>query len=347
MKVNSAALKHKPLAIDLFSGCGGLSAGLKKAGFKVVAACEYDEKAQDTYSLNHPDVKLYSDDIRAVPAARILADLKLRPGQVDLLAGCPPCQGFSRMRTRNQRSSVRDERNNLVSEFMRFVRVLKPKTVMMENVPALISDHRFRKICRELKALRYELVAEILDAADYLVPQRRKRMILLASRVHTPTLAKKSKRKITVRDALEGIESPARSKDEIHKLGENRSDRVKRIIRLIPKNGGSRSDLPKSFELDCHKKFSGFSDVYGRMSWDSVSPTITSGCTNPSKGRFLHPRQNRTITLREAALLQGFSKGYKFNCLHGKEAIALMIGNALPPPFIAAHARELRKALID
>lgn len=336
----------KPMAIDLFSGCGGLSVGLKRAGYAVVAACEIDLKARNTYSLNHPDVKLYSGDIRELSAARILSDLKLRAGQIDLLAGCPPCQGFSRMRTRNQGASVKDARNDLVSEFLRFVRVLRPKTLMLENVPALISDRRFRQICTELTRLRYEFVAEVLDAADYLVPQRRKRMILLASRIHKPSLAARSNKKVTVRDAIGKIENPSGSKDRIHSLGERRTDRVKRLISLVPKNGGSRSDLPKEFVLKCHKSFSGFSDVYGRMSWDDVSPTITSGCTNPSKGRFLHPAKNRTITLREASLLQGFPKTYKFDPLHGKEAIALMIGNALPPPFITAHAKELKKALL-
>lgn len=337
--------KSKPTAIDLFSGCGGLSVGLKKAGFDVVAACEIDPKAHSTYSSNHPEVQLYSRDIRRVSAAELLSDLQLRAGEIDLLAGCPPCQGFSRMRTKNQRSSVKDARNDLVSEFLRFVRVLRPKTVMLENVPGLISDRRFRDLCVELKRMRYEFTAEILDAADYLVPQRRKRMILLASRVHKPVLAKRSKKRVTVRDAIKGMEYPRTSKDQIHGMGEQRTARIKELISLVPKNGGSRSDLPKRFQLECHKDFFGFSDVYGRMAWDDVSPTITGGCTNPSKGRFLHPSQNRTITLREAALLQGFPKSYKFDASHGKEAIALMIGNALPPPFIAAHARQLRKAL--
>jgi DNA (cytosine-5)-methyltransferase 1 len=130
-------------------------------------------------------------------------------------------------------------------------------------------------------------------------------------------------------------------------LGENRSKEVRELIALIPKNGGSRSDLPKRYQLDCHKRSDGFSDVYGRMAWDDVSPTITSGCHNPSKGRFLHPSQNRTITLREAAILQGFPRRYRFNVDHGKESIALMIGNALPPPFIAAHAGALRRGLLE
>jgi DNA (cytosine-5)-methyltransferase 1 len=344
-KTTKKVSRNGPIAIDLFSGCGGLSTGLKKAGFKVIAACEIDQKAHTTYSKNHPEVKLYSQDIRNVFPTRILVDLGLRPGELDLLAGCPPCQGFSRIRTKNKKSSVKDERNDLVSEFLRFVRVLKPKTLMMENVPALISDKRFVDLCKELKRLHYKYIAQVLDAANYGVPQRRKRMILLASRLHAPNLGAVSNKRVTVRDAIRRLEHPKNSADKIHGHGERRSEKVKRLISLIPKNGGSRLDLPKRMQLQCHREFLGFSDVYGRMAWDDVSPTITSGCTNPSKGRFLHPTQNRTITLREAALLQGFPKSYRFDVSHGKEAIALMIGNALPPPFIAAHAKELKKAL--
>ncbi|HJR74296.1 MAG TPA: DNA cytosine methyltransferase [Luteimonas sp.] len=337
--------RKKPIAIDLFSGCGGLSVGLARAGFTVVAACEIDEKAAATYTSNHPNVKLYRQDVRKLRAARVLNDLCLKKGDVDLLAGCPPCQGFSRMRTKNGGAAIDDARNNLVSEFLRFVRTLRPKMLMLENVPGLRADYRLQDIVRELPKLGYEAVVEVLDAADYSVPQRRKRMILLASRIHNPVLARKANRKLTVKDAIGLLEPPAKSRDRLHSLIEHRSDRVRELIRHIPKNGGSRSDLPARFKLTCHKGFDGFADVYGRMRWGDVSPTITSGCTNPSKGRFLHPSQNRAISLREAALLQGFPRGYKFDISHGKEAISLMIGNALPPPFIEAHAKALMKGL--
>ncbi|NII72480.1 DNA (cytosine-5)-methyltransferase 1 [Dyella sp. SG562] len=338
--------KLRPLhAIDLFSGCGGLSLGLKKAGFVVIAAVEVDPKAQETYRMNHPKVRLYSQDIRELDPGDVLREANIQPGELDLLAGCPPCQGFSRLRTRNQRTSVKDERNNLVADFLRFIEVMKPKTVMLENVPALAKDNRFLKMRREIHKLGYETEVHILDAADYGVPQRRKRLIMLASNVHMPLIAGKASRRITVREALTGLDSPKSTKDELHALGENRSKAVRDLIAMIPKDGGSRTDLPKKYQLECHKRSNGFRDVYGRMSWDELAPTITSGCHNPSKGRFLHPSKNRTITLREAAILQGFPREYRFKVDHGKESIALMIGNALPPPFITAHARALRKGL--
>lgn len=332
-------------AIDIFSGCGGLSLGLKGAGFAVAAAVEIDRKAQETYRLNHPNVRLYAQDIRELDPAEVLRGAGLKPGELDLLAGCPPCQGFSRLRTKNKRTSVSDDRNNLVEDFLRFIVVMKPKTVMLENVPALAKDARFLKMRRQMHGLGYKTIVHVLDAADYGVPQRRKRLIMLASNVHTPVLAGKARKRVTVRAALKGLAKPDAARDKLHRLGEKRSEAVRDLIALIPKNGGSRSDLPKRYQLDCHKRSDGFSDVYGRMAWDDVAPTITSGCHNPSKGRFLHPSQNRTITLREAAILQGFPRRYKFNVDHGKEGIALMIGNALPPPFIAAHAGALKRGL--
>lgn len=334
-------------AIDLFSGCGGLSQGLKDAGFDVLAAVEIDRKAQSTYRLNHPDVHLYESDIRKLDPASILEGIGLLPGELDLLAGCPPCQGFSRLRTRNQQTSVEDERNNLVLDFLRFIAAMRPKTVMLENVPALGRDDRFAGLRMALDKLGYKSVVEVLDAANYSVPQRRKRLIMLASRVHEPKVAEAAPVKVTVRDAISGLDAPSRTRDKLHSLPERRSEAVRALIAQIPKNGGSRSDLGEEAQLDCHKKAQGFFDVYGRMSWDDVAPTITSGCHNPSKGRFLHPSRNRTITLREAALLQGFPRGYAFDVSHGKESIALMIGNALPPPFIKAHATSLRDGIIS
>lgn len=344
-KSTARRTRSKPTAIDLFSGCGGLSRGLKDAGFSVKAAVEIDDKAQTTYKLNHADVRLYEEDIRRLDPAEVMKDVGLAEGELDLLAGCPPCQGFSRLRTRNQRTYIKDDRNNLVADFFRFVQVMRPKTIMLENVPALGRDQRFTKMRNKLELLGYKSVVKVLDAADYNVPQRRKRLIMLASRVHKPEIAAASEKRVTVREALDGVGARSKTKDKLHAIPENRSDAVMKLIAKIPKNGGSRSDLGEEDQLECHKRTRGFHDVYGRMAWDDVSPTITSGCHNPSKGRFLHPTYNRAITLREAALLQGFPKGYKFDVSHGKEAIALMIGNALPPPFISAHASALKKGL--
>lgn len=333
-----------PIAIDLFSGCGGLTLGLKLAGYRVSAAVEFDHKAQATYALNHPDVRLYRQDIRSVDPEKVLLAAGIAPGQLDLLAGCPPCQGFSRLRTKNKCISVKDSRNDLIAEFIRFVAVMQPRNVMLENVPALAADRRFSRLRRDLSKLGYESTHDVLDAASYGVPQRRKRLIMLASLDGVPAIRPGNDALVTVRDAIGELGSPVGSSDALHALPESRSQKVRDLISQIPKDGGSRKDLPVDQQLACHRRSDGFSDVYGRMAWNKVAPTITSGCHNPSKGRFLHPSEDRTVTLREAALLQGFPISYQFDVRHGKESIALMIGNALPPSFIAAHASGLLNA---
>lgn len=342
---DSLSKTYKPKAIDLFSGCGGLTLGLKSAGFNVVGAIEIDPKAQETYLANHPEVSLYKNDIRTIHPSTIMKDLGIIEGELELLAGCPPCQGFSRLRTRNKGASVEDPRNDLINQFELYIEHMQPKLVMMENVPALAKDERFQRLIYKLESLSYNISYEVADAADYGVPQRRKRLILIASKKCIPTLASKTLNQKTVRSAISHLPTPSLSLDALHSVPEKRSTLVKNIISLIPKNGGSRSDLPKELHLDCHVKSNGFNDVYGRMAWDSVAPTITSGCINPSKGRFLHPEEDRAISLREASLLQGFPEDYTFITKHGKESIALMIGNALPPPFIKAHALSLMKGL--
>lgn len=333
-------------AIDLFSGCGGLSRGLKDAGFQVLAAVELDGKARETYALNHNDVPLVGTDIRKVTAAQLMRSCGLKRGQLDLMAGCPPCQGFSTLRARNGRTAAPDARNGLIDDFARLVLALRPKMVMMENVPALAKYEKFANFVQNLKQVGYQVVVQVLDVSHFGVPQRRKRLILSASRVGQPRLAAAVNSRKTVRTTIGNLIRPGESGDSLHDYPTKyRSARVQAMIEAIPKDGGSRHSLPTSMKLGCHAKTSGFNDVYGRMKWDDVSPTITSGCSNPSKGRFIHPHEDRPITLREAALLQGFPADYRFNISHGKEAIALMIGNALPPPFIAAHGKAMAEGL--
>jgi len=335
----------KPTAVDLFCGCGGLTVGLKKAGFRVLAAVDIDPLSVKTYKANHGDVAVWETDIRELDPAELLEELGLREGELDLLAGCPPCQGFSTMRTLNGSVRVDDPRNDLVLEFQCFVEALRPRTVMMENVPGLTGDERFAGFCRRMKKLGYLGDHRILNAAEYGVPQRRRRLMYLAGMGMEIPFAEKTDRLRTVKDAIGGLPKAGESGDPVHDMPERRTQKVLEIIRRVPRNGGSRRDLPEEFQLECHKRCTGFTDVYGRMAWNDVAPTITSGCFNPSKGRFLHPEEDRAITMREAALLQGFPRRYKFPTTDNKSAVALMIGNALPPPFIAAHGKSIRRVL--
>lgn len=322
---------NKYFAIDLFSGCGGLSQGIRSAGFEVIAAFDSDADSITTYKLNHPNTKVFEGDIRNADTAGITKLLGGRP--IHFLAGCPPCQGFSSMRRLNKKRCKRDSRNNLVLEFLRFVRDLKPLTIMMENVPGLVNYTLFKKVFAELQQLGYNPKCQPVKIQEYGVPQRRKRLVLVGSLLGDLDIAKPTGEMITVREVIGHLESTSKTNDRVHQIVKVHTPDVMKRIRATPKNGGSRADVPE-FELECHKNSKvGFRDVYGRMRWDTYSPTITGGCLNPSKGRFLHPEKNRAISAREAALLQTFPENYKFPEDISKSSIALMIGNALPPKF--------------
>lgn len=336
-------MKMKPTAIDLFCGAGGLSEGLRQAGYTVVGAVELDPQACATYRLNHKRVKLWEMDITRLSGASIMKALELRQGELDLLAACPPCQGFSTMRTKNGARWNRDTRNDLIFDVLRIVRSMKPASIMLENVPGLSGNKRYAIFCEGLAALGYQAKWDILNTVDFAVPQRRRRLVLLASRLGEPEFARKVARYRTVRHFIGKLTPPERSRDPLHNYPTRRSEKIEHLIKRIPRNGGSRKALGLEDQLPCHKRLEGFNDVYGRMAWDDPAPTITGGCINPSKGRFLHPRANRAITLREAALLQTFPKTYRFPWGRGRYSIAMLIGNALPPEFIRRHAIAIRK----
>jgi DNA (cytosine-5)-methyltransferase 1 len=216
---------------------------------------------------------------------------------------------------------------------------------MLENVPGLAKNRRSKELRRALKRMGYELNDDILNAVDYGVPQRRRRYILLAAQGKRIPFGHQTRRLRTVSEAFKKISPALAERDPLHNLPERRNAKVQALIRRIPRNGGSRADQGKRYQLKCHKKFCGFHDVYGRMAWNTPSPTITGGCCNPSKGRFLHPTKHRNITLREAALLQTFPPTYFFSIRRGKFPAAQMIGNALPPEFIRRHAKQIANLL--
>lgn len=336
----------KPLtAVDLFCGCGGVTEGLKAGGFQVVAAVDNDPIACKTYKMNHPSVHLYEQDIHDVDPKDILANLKGE--KLDLLVVCAPCQPFSSQ----NRKKGRDSRSNLIMQSVRFAEILNPTIIFFENVPGLATK-RFRGILEELKdglnRLGYNLGEPVqINAADYGVPQRRIRCVLIASKSKIPTIpepvtpAGKWK---TVRDAIAHLPPlQAGQKDPTDPLHFARSHSPIAIKRLqhIPKDGGSRFSLPPELELKCHKNKKGYPDVYGRMKWDDVAPTLTTGCTDITRGRFAHPRDDRAITLREAALLQTFPVNYKF--AGNSSQIAAQIGNAVPVKMVEAIAINLHK----
>lgn len=333
-------------AVDLFSGVGGLSHGMIKAGFKVIAAIEMDKNAARAYRLNHAKTKIIEKDIKQVKISEIKKLLKSK--ELDLLAGCPPCQGFSSVRRKNKKKNVKDSRNALIDEYLRFVNGLRPKTILLENVPGLMNYYRFKDFIKELVELGYKDAANysIVNMKDYEIPQRRRRLTLVASRLGKISIAEGSRKKVTVRDIIGHLPTPENSKDDLHKILPKHSEKILDRIRLTPKDGGSRKDLPKKFMLECHMKENiGFNDIYGRLRWNDYSATITGGCLNPSKGRFLHPEQDRCISAREASLLQSFPPDYKFPLNIPKDSLALMIGNSLPPNFSYIQMLNIRNHL--
>jgi DNA (cytosine-5)-methyltransferase 1 len=321
-------------AIDLFSGCGGLTQGLKTAGFHVLLGCEIREEAREAYAMNHPNAKLYPD-VRKLTGAEIRSELSIKIGELDLLAACPPCQGFSSMRTKNKEIAT-DPRNELIFEVGRLIIELRPKTVLIENVPRLLTDSRldaFKNMLRD----EYVFTEGVLDAKEFLVPQRRKRMILIGSRVGAISLPTPASEFITVGKAIGNLPAPeANHKRPLHRIRQKFSDKVFQRIENIRE---SRSDLPENLILECHKRYpKGFRDVYGRMSCEDVAPTITRSSHNPSKGRYIHPTQNRGLTIYEIMILQGFPRRYKLPAGIGICKLSSLLGEAFPPPMAAAQA---------
>ena len=338
-----------PTVVDLFSGCGTVTAGLKKCHFKVVAAVDVDPVACSTYRLNHPSVALIQDDIRNVDPESIRVKL-LGHRPLDMMVVCAPCQPFS---NQNRYKNGDDSRRNLILESVRFAAVLRPRLIMFENVPGLVGkgfSSIIEKLNARLSALGYFCGKPTrINAADYAVPQRRNRCILLATRGQTPpalpppTTPEDSRH--TVADALKGLRrldaGQADPCDRLHFARHHNPIALERLS-SIPKNGGSRFSLPSRLVLDCHKGQRGYPDVYGRMSWDDIAPTLTTGCTDVTRGRFAHPEDDRAITLREAARLQTFPDTYLFSGNRGE--IAAQIGNAVPMRLIETIAPAIRKA---
>ena len=336
-------------AIDLFCGAGGLTLGLRRAGWAVVTGVDIDEAVKETYENNNPGVRFMSADIRSVTDQDIRTLAGAVPDAELLLAGCAPCQPFSKQR----RAGLRRRGDaTLLGQFARLVTALEPKVVLMENVPGIATVPGFSSFRRFLKVLfdsGYVCDHRVLNARDFGVPQHRRRYVLLASRGGPPVLPSPSNgavsRPPTVRSAIDRfppIEAGEEDQSTPNHCAAGLSPTNLERIRRTPPDGGSRRDWPDSLTLDCHRETLGFSDVYGRMWWDRVAPTLTSRCNSLSNGRFGHPEQDRAISLREAAALQTFPDDYEF--FGAKNPIARWIGNAVPVSFAEALGKAALRA---
>jgi DNA (cytosine-5)-methyltransferase 1 len=353
-------IKDKRLkVIDLFSGSGGSALGFREAGFPIKVAVDIDKLASESFKLNFPEAFVFTSDISTLSGKQLLRAGSIRDGKEVLLLACPPCQGFSSARRVSQR--INDPRNRLVNEFLRIVEEIKPRAFVLENVPGLasgIGKTLFQQILGKLHELGYRTVHNIVNAADYGVPQRRKRLVLLGTNDPKVELSFPQETNVnpalssilpawrTVREVLTGLPKLTAGEkdpnDAMHKSASLSETNLKRI-KQTPHDGGDRTSWTEDLILECHKNSNGHKDVYGRMKWDAPSPTITGGCGMISKGKFGHPEQDRAISLREAARLQTFPDTFIFAGNFGE--IAKQIGNAVPPLLAQRAAEAIRYAV--
>jgi len=346
-------------AVEIFSGGGGLAVGLREAGFDVTVAVEVEPHAAATFKANHPEVRVFRQDVRTITGAMLAP---FAGGEVDVLAACPPCQGFSSLTSKWRKE---DGRNRLVGEVGRLAEELRPRAIMMENVPGLAKKGSpfYDALLKRLESLGYKSNSSVLQVADYGVPQSRRRLVLLAGlgfhipmpeATHSGSGDGGRPRWRTVRDTISGMDEPVTFSEARERGGAQmfnwhvvRQLSRANIERLrMSRPGGGWRDFPEELRAPCHRDgYRGFSNVYGRMSWDKPSGTITAGCTTLSKGRFGHPDKDRTISLREAASLQTFPSDYRFETPHFERACEI-VGNALPCVFAEAIARQVRLALV-
>jgi len=325
-----------PRVIELFAGCGGMALGFKDAGFRTVLANEWDKDACDSLRANITDRVLNCaiQEIEKFPKA-------------DVVAGGPPCQGFSNLGER----VPNDPRNQLWRHYFRCVEQVHPKVFVLENVPPILKSAEFVEMCRLAEKLGYKVEGRVLNAADYGAPQTRKRAIVIGSRIGEPTYPKPTHvdplkrnpsnqnlpRWRTVRDAIGHLPMTPTGQD--WHIGRNPTPKSLQRYRCIPA-GGNRWDLPLALMPDCWKrKTKGGTDLFGRLWWDRPSVTIRTEFYKPEKGRYLHPVAHRPITHLEAARLQSFPEEFKF--CGSKISVGIQIGNAVPPVLAIAIASHV------
>lgn len=341
-------MNRRIVGIDLFCGAGGLTYGLRRAGIDIVAGVDSDPACEYPFTANN-DAKFILSDIRKVTADDLR---KLYPrGVIRLLAGCAPCRPFSPIR-RGSGKPTRQEWG-LLREFMRLVTELKPELVTMENVPHLASKRIFREFVRSLKDLGYVVEAESVYCPPLGIPQHRRRLVLMASRIgkiRVPVGFLEPDEYPTVRDTIAdmnalgaGTSDPT---DKLHRARRLSDLNLQRIA--VSKPGGTWADWSRDLRAKCHRKRQGrsYRSVYARMVWDEPSPTITTLAYSFGSGRFGHPEQDRPITPREAALLQTFPKSYRFVAPRrpvGLRTMGRLIGNAVPPKLGSWIGKELRR----
>ncbi len=343
---------------DFFSGCGGASRGFQDAGMEVVFALDSDDDAKSTFEKNFPSAHFEHADIRQTTVDSVLGFVQAQEPHPVLFCGCAPCQPFTKQNT-SRPEPDEDDRVPLLLQFLRFIECCEPDIVFVENVPGIQNPRRDAEplsgFVRGLREAGYgEPAYGAVSLKKYGVPQSRRRLLLLASRhgplelpleTHGPETD--NPKYDTVRDWIE--ELPEIVAGQTHPdVPDHRaarlSDRNLRRIQATPEGGGNR-DWPDDLRLECHRQSKGYSDVYGRMSWDRPASGLTTRCISYSNGRFGHPQQDRAISVREAACLQTFPMDYEFD--GSLSSMARQIGNAVPVRLATVFGHHVNEHLAD
>lgn len=338
--------------IESFSGPGGMSLGLERAGFILALAFDADEKAVETHNFNLGERCIVADASQ-LTGENLLKRIGISTGELALLSGGPPCQGFSKQK---RGAHLGDDRNRLILEYVRLVREVYPRFFLFENV-AIFGQKRGREYLQKMlnTLTDYVIYPRSYNSADYGLAQTRERFIVVGRRKDQNTTfvhprPSNSKRK-TVGEVLEGLPEPPDDYTDHPDYPNHQRARVTEInikrFSYVPQGGGWQ-DIPDELRLDCHKNVDpasgGWPDVYGRLEWDGQCPTITGGFDSFTRGRYGHPLQNRPLTPREAARLQGFPDEFIFKGTRAN--IRSQIGNAVPPPLAEAVGVEILRSLL-
>ena len=344
--------QRKLNCIETFCGAGGMSLGLLEAGLNVRFAFDINPAAVATYNLN---IAPHCEVINAtkISGKELLAKAGLKKGELDLLSGGPPCQGFSKQRRGAHLLS--DERNSLVMEFARLVKETQSKAFLFENVE-IFGQKRGSDLISEIRELLdgYNIYTFFICSSDFGLAQRRGRFIMMGIReeFHTSTPVLELPRgQRTIRDVIGKLPPPPENYSEHPTIPNHIKCKItemnERRFSHVPPGGGWQN-IPMSLRLPCHQKadgtIGGWPDVYGRLDWGGQCPTITAGFDSFTRGRYGHPEQNRALTLHEGALLQGFPQDFRFTGT--RHDVRLQIGNAVPPPVAKAAGEALVRVLL-
>lgn len=342
-------------AVDLFCGVGGLTCGLQLAGINVVAGYDIDFKSRFAYEYNN-NAKFILKDVKEIDKTEIT---NLYPPETDvkILMGCAPCQPFSTYSHKYKNNERTIQKMDLLAYFGKQIEYVQPDIVSMENVPQMIKEKVFLKFINILKKNHYSVAYQVVYAPEYGVPQKRKRLLLLASKKGQIKLLPPQFNKNNYPTLRQTIGKLPKLKagetdlnDPLHRTRNISELNMKRIKQSKP--GGTWRDWDESLLLDAYKKKSGstFGSVYGRLEWDQPANTITTQFPGVGNGRFAHPEQDRALSLREGAMLQTFPRDYLFTepelgANYSIAQVALQIGNAVPPKLGEIIGKSILKHL--